>query len=523
MSINKKEQSLHGITLLDTMSGKTFEVSRNHPLRIYICGPTVYTNTHVGHLKTYMTFDIVRRVLEDHFGVPVRYMMNITNVDDKIIKGTYQKEYGLNDSVDLRSLPTEKYLPNEKFVEFSDNWERDFFRVMDKMGIRRPNIVSRVTEYIDEIIEFVDQIDKNGFAFEDNGSVYFYGTKYNNIKDDEKSAGDDENAYSKDPENPHNFVLLKKTRPYEPGWPSRWGSVRPGWHIECSAMASSVFGENFDIHGGGVDLKFPHHHNELQQSNSRFNNTPSTESHGWVDHFMHTGHLNIEGLKMSRSLKNFITVEEIAKSNTPNQLRMLFLIHRWNEPMDYSDDTIKHAVFFADMFTNFFVQANSILLRQNVKENKKFSQREIDASGVLMRTVMQVDERLRDNIDTPAVIKLLQELISNLFKYVSETETEGDLISKEIVTDVVGYVKRILSMFGVSIGSEKGSDSNEGKLLKVISDIRGELRTTAKNIGTKLKSVDKTLSTEVPKELYALTDRIRDKMLPEIGVQLTDK
>jgi cysteinyl-tRNA synthetase len=333
------------IHLFDTWQKQSFILNRDlngDPLKVYVCGPTVYTNTHIGHIKTYMTFDIIRSVLE-YLGINMFYMMNITNVDDKIIKATYQKEYGLCDDFDLNTLHEDQLLPNQKFVEFADYWEKDFFDILDQLRIKRPNIVSRVTDYIDEIFQFVDEIDKKGYAFENNGSVYFYGTKYSNIKDPELMD------YSKHPNDPKNFVLLKKAKKYEPGWESKWGIVRPGWHIECSAMASSVFGSKIDIHGGEIDLKFPHHHNELLQSNARFGhdckidepyetnetcntNTVNKEvaSCGWVDNFMHTGHLNIVStdgckFKMSRSLKNFITVSEILQQYSADQLRMLFL------------------------------------------------------------------------------------------------------------------------------------------------------------------------------------------------------
>lgn len=498
------------ITVRDT-ENNVFKLTRDKVYKIYICGPTVYTNTHVGHLKTYMTFDIIRRVIEDYFGVVTVLMMNITNVDDKIIKATYEKEYG--EDIDLNNLLPDKYLLTEKFEEFANFWEKDFFAVMDKMGIKRPNVVSRVTEYIDEIIEFVTAIDDKGFAFEHDGSVYFYGTKYADIKDN--------NEYSKDPADPNNFVLLKKAKSYEPGWKTKWGTIRPGWHIECSAMASSVFGSKIDIHAGGIDLKFPHHHNEMVQSNCRYGYN-KTESEQWVDHFMHTGHLNIKGLKMSRSLKNFITVEELAQIHTPDQLRMLFLLHDWDEPMDYSDDTMQHAVKYVDLFTNFFVQINSILLRSDVEENKKYCDFEKELSKEFNLLTTEINSHLSNNINTRSVIETLQNLTSLIFKYVTSAEGSKIKLSKEIIVDIKNYIQKMLKIFGLSIGETESNNNNEKQLIKIISDVRTELRLTAKKISIKQKSkTDTNLSSEI-KELYDLSDKIRDKMLPEIGVVLTD-
>jgi len=578
------------IQLFDTLNKNLFYVRNGgRPLKVYVCGPTVYTDTHIGHIKTYLTFDIMRSVLE-YLGISMFYMMNITNVDDKIIKATYQKEYSLHDNFNFDDLKDNQILPNQKFVDFADYWEKDFFSVLDQLNIKRPNIVSRVTDYIDEIFQFVEEIDNKGFVFEDNGSVYFYGTKYNNNE-----------GWSKDPIDPLNFVLLKKTKKYEPGWDSKWGNVRPGWHIECSTMASSVFGSKIDIHGGGIDLKFPHHHNEVLQSNARFGYTQSeigsklgtqefhgytqseigsklgtqefqgytqseigsklgtqefhgytqseigyklgtqefqgytstdnmeNEKCGWVDHWCHFGHLNVDidgiKMKMSRSLKNFITASEILQKNTPDQLRMLFLLHRWNESMDYSNDTMKHAIHYTNSFTNFFVQINSILLLPNVKENKKFGTLEIGILDVLSKTMSDIDISLRNNIDTPSSIKYLDELIKVLYIYVTESEYRNEMISKEILIDISTYVKKILSVFGLTIISSSKIDDSEcsNKLIKVISDIRIELRNTAKIMAQKLKPIDQTASKEIPKDLYALTDKIRDVMLPEIGIKLVDK
>lgn len=508
------------VKIFDTWNNRFFTIPNGKSLKIYICGPTVYTHTHVGHLKTYMTFDILRRVLEDYFRFPIRFMMNITNVDDKIIKGTYQKEYGFSDNFMLKDLDEKQFLENQKFVDYADEWEKNFFDVMDSMNIRRPNVVSRVTEYIQEILDFVNKIDEKGFAFEDKGSVYFYGTKYNNIRDDK-------GLFSKDPENEHNFVLLKKTRPYEPGWKSGWkshdnpsGSVRPGWHIECSAMASSIFGSNFDIHAGGIDLKFPHHHNEMQQSNSIFKTTPDDTE--WVDHFMHTGHLNIEGAKMSRSLKNFITVAEIAKEYTPNQLRMLFLLHSWSAPMDYSEKTMSGAKFFLEYFENFFLQGKSILLRKTTKRHKKFGLNEMKYANTFDTTQLTVDSFLRNNIDTSSVIKSLHELGGSMFTYVTTTETEDTNISEELIDNTLSFVKKILVLFGLTF-DDKINGSNDEKLLGVISHIRSDLRTIAKDMATQIKPLDKNLAKSLPQSLYKLTDDIRDTILPSIGIHLTDK
>lgn len=516
------------VKLFDTWNNKYFFVKSGSSLRTYICGPTVYSQSHIGHAKAYLTFDIIRRVLEDYFKIALTVMENITNVDDKIIKGTYQKIYGnqiIPDDYDLNNLDPSKYLDKQYFIDYADEWEKKFFDDMQAMKIKPPNILSRVTEYIQEIFEFVDAIDRRGFAFEDDGSVYFYGTLYNNIKSDDGS-------YSKDPKNIYNFSLLKKTKPYEPGWiyktnsPNTFNtvkSVRPGWSVECSAMNSSVYGRNFDIHFGGIDLKPIHHSCEMQQGNAIFKINENDID--CINHFMHFGHLNIPGgHKMSRSLKNFITVPEMMEKYTHNQVRMLFLLHNWADPMDYSEGTMKHSTFYTDLFKNFFLQTKSILLRPTTKRHKKFGSNEMKFFEYLEKVKMNVDVSLRNNIDTPNTIKLLHELVSSLFTYVTTVESSEAYTSEEIINDTVRYVKSILDVFGLDDFNDTNNSNNgsEEKLLKVIQDVRTELRDVSKHISNKVKEFDKGVAKELSQSLYTLTDKIRYQM-KNLGFPLTDK
>lgn len=512
------------IAIADSHHKRAFTVEPGSTLNVYICGPTVYTHSHVGHLKTYMTFDIIRRIFRDYFGISIRYMMNITNVDDKIIRATYEKAYG--EDIDLSTLDPKQYLPESDFVEYADYWESEFFRVMNSVNIEGPDILSRVTEYIDEILEFVKEIDRNGLAFECDGSVYFYGTKYNDVRDDD-------NEYSKDPESQLNFVLLKKARPCEPSWDSEWGPIRPGWHIECSAMASSVFGSSIDIHGGGIDLAFPHHTNEVLQSDARFY---PDHNDTWVRNFMHTGHLNIKGLKMSRSLKNFVTIDEILEEHDADNLRMLFLLHSWCALMDYSDDTMKSATYFVDFFKNFGKQVNSILLRQNVDTHKKYGPEEILFSQTLQNTRAQIDEHLRDNLDTRSVVLKLHDLASSLYTYVESIESKCGRIDGTLIQNTLDVIRSTLTMFGSTIFSndtssfeksnkfKKSKKSKEQDLIKVISDIRTDLRVLAKTVANKSKTdtTARELGSQLMGSLFQMTDDIRDKRLVEIGVDLTD-
>jgi cysteinyl-tRNA synthetase len=537
---------MNRVTIRDTAKGDEFVVDSSTPLKVYICGPTVYTASHIGHLKTYMTFDIIRRIMSNYFDLKMLYMMNITNVDDKIIKATYLQEYpDLKEEEYPLNLTEDMYLPTSKFEEYANRWEGDFFNVLESVNILPPDILSRVTEYIDEILEFVDEIDRNGYAFEHDGSVYFYGTKYivdlGQTDSDTPPLNENENeneeidpmseAMMKDPASKHNFVLLKKAQPHEPGWDSKWGRIRPGWHIECSAMASSVFGDTIDIHGGGIDLSFPHHHNEVLQSNARFYPPNSDKSNrSWVEHFMHTGHLNIKGLKMSRSLKNFITIDEALKSNTADELRMLFLLHQWDAPMDYSDDTMRDAQHFVNFFQNFDKQVRSIMLRKNGLLYKKYGDREIEFADGIIEAGREIDQSLRANLNTPKVITILQNLINKTFQYVDDVESnENDnIICTQLVQLSHARVLRTLNAFGLTILQNESTDSKEEGLIKVVSDIRSDIRVIAKDAMkiARAHKDDPALKGEIGSiatSLYDMTDDIRDQKLKEIGIELTDK
>mmetsp|Transcript_17599 Transcript_17599/g.29164 ORF Transcript_17599/g.29164 Transcript_17599/m.29164 type:complete len:327 (+) Transcript_17599:208-1188(+) len=290
-----------GISVVNglTRSKTEFRPSNGRRVTWYICGPTVYDVSHIGHARTYLAFDIVRRILSDYFHYDVFMVMNITDIDDKII--IKSKDLGVS------------------FMEVARQYEADFLEDMTSLGVRPPDVLTRVSEYVPQIIQYIERIIANGFAYDSNGSVYFDVGKFssdpshsyaklqpNAIGDAsllQEGEGALSSAYGSEKRSPGDFALWKRSKEGEPSWDSPWGPGRPGWHIECSAMASDIIGEKMDVHAGGVDLKFPHHDNELAQSEAYF------KSDQWVNYFLHTGHLHIDGLKMAKSLKNFITIK----------------------------------------------------------------------------------------------------------------------------------------------------------------------------------------------------------------------
>lgn len=260
--------------------------------------------------------------MTDYFKYDVRLCMNITDIDDKIINRC-----------------------NENKVDFTQHarkFENEFFADCEALNIRLPTVITRVSEFVPEIVVFIQKIIDNGFAYASNGSVYFSTKQFEAdpnheyaklepqnkknwdlIMEGEGALGAEDAA--KDKKDQTDFALWKKSKEGEPFWDSPWGKGRPGWHIECSAMAGEIFKSYpIDIHSGGIDLKFPHHDNEIAQSEAYYC------CDNWINHFWHTGHLHIDGLKMSKSLKNFTTIKEMLKIYTAKQVRFLFLIHKWN-------------------------------------------------------------------------------------------------------------------------------------------------------------------------------------------------
>ena len=304
--------------LYNTLSGEATEFvpADGNTVRMYVCGVTPYSSTHIGHALSYVAFDVLRRYLE-HLGYDVRHVQNFTDVDDKIIQRA--GEQGID--------PTELA---ERYID-------DFFQTMDSLNIRRAHIYPRATEEIGPIIDTIGRLVDSGHAYAAGGDVFFrvqqsdgYGKLSHRTLEGMQAGSRIEIDESK--EHPMDFALWKGARPGEPSWESPWGPGRPGWHIECTSMSMTYLGETLDIHGGGQDLVFPHHENEIAQSEASTGVVPF--SRYWV----HNGLLRLGGDKMSKSLGNLVSVEEALQNYSPDAIRLYFLSSHYRSPLSYSDD-----------------------------------------------------------------------------------------------------------------------------------------------------------------------------------------
>lgn len=429
-----------------TKSLEKFVPSKQNKVKMYICGPTVYDSPHIGHARTYISFDIIRRILSDYFKYDVTFVMNITNIDDKIIRRAAER--------------------NTSCEELGAIYEKEFLDEMARLNVRRPDFITRVTEYVPEIVRFIEELESKGLAYESNGSVYFSLTaykkqfKYNLLRPETCKEEEEE---SPEKRGRGDFVLWKASKANEPIYKSKWGNGRPGWHIECSVMASVVLGDTLDIHAGGIDLAFPHHENEVAQCQGFFGGS-------WVKYFLHTGHLNIDGLKMSKSLKNFLTIKEIVDSSSPLHLRVLFLQHFWNKEMNYDPDQLKESDAILKRIFNFVSNSESL-----VKEGDIRPLNDLDRKCMLdLESAKEdIDEALRNNINTPKALDSLLELILSTNKHMRVLHTD-------VLQMILKYVLHVLDVFGLRQEKHETSGREEA-VAELLMDFRSQIRNSLKS------------------------------------------
>ncbi|KAL8697568.1 MAG: hypothetical protein Q9224_002245 [Gallowayella concinna] len=686
----------------------------------YICGPTVYDDAHIGHARNYVSTDIIRRIMMDYFKFDVRFVMNITDVDDKIIirgrqqylldefndtlrrRGTtsvedtclaaltayleknlkllppklapeetfsqIQKHYGhvmegkalhggvpgdeeakikmhvktaLAAAEAVHSVRTTPDIVGEKdfnekvqdvllpyldslygstidasdhsiFTKLTTKFEKRFMEDVRALNFLDPDVVTRVTEYDEKIKDFVGQIERNGFAYKTyDGSVYFdieafeaasnsYARLKPESRNDTELQADGEGALAKesskettggstsisatgdDPSSKSNetrlkvykqirirskkrsdadFALWKASKSGEPSWPSPWGAGRPGWHIECSAMASDVLGSRIDIHSGGIDLAFPHHDNELAQSEAYWCDSQHKEQHQWVNYFLHMGHLSIAGAKMSKSLKNFKTIrEELSQKDgwDSRGLRIIFLLGSWKEGIEITEDIKLAAYSWEDKVNNFFF----LIMKKMSDQQGSSPDDDPDHSleQALQKAKDDVDAALCDSFNTPTAMKAISDLISTY------NSTDQKSVGMEQTLRIARWITCQVTIFGLN-ASAKADDNSIGwsginlpdyatPYLTSISSIRDTLRQAGTSghldaakledvaksdqNGTSLKAAEaapyrsllsrlreevSTLSDskELSKDVLALSDRIRNIELANLGIKLEDQ
>ncbi|XP_043277271.1 probable cysteine--tRNA ligase, mitochondrial isoform X2 [Venturia canescens] len=357
----------------------------------YMCGPTVYDSAHIGHACTFVRFDIIRRILSQFFNINVITAMSITDIDDKIIQ---------------RSLGSKR-----DWKELTKSYEKEFFEDMEFLNVVPPYLYCRVTDYIPQIIHFVGKILATNSAYiGKDGSVYFDTKKYDKYGKLYKALPSEEHSIKN---STNDFALWKASKPGEPFWESPWGNGRPGWHIECSTIASTIFGCPIDIHSGGIDLLFPHHENEEAQSCCYH------AVDQWVNYWLHSGHLYLsESQKMSKSLKNTVSVRDLLKTYSSNQFRLFCLLTHYRTGIEFSNEKMHGAIRILQKLENFLSDCQSYvsgrLIVAYIDENLVID--------TLQNTKKKVYSALTNDFDTRSALAAIEELITVVNKMLRETE-----------------------------------------------------------------------------------------------------
>ncbi len=462
-----------------TMSREKEDLKTINPgrVKLFVCGPTVYDDAHIGHGRTYISFDTIKRYLE-YKGYSVFYIENITDIDDKIINRS--KESGVESSI------------------LAKKYEKRFIEDMESLNVHKVNLFAHATDHIAEIINQISRLINKGFAYITDDGVYYninkfddFGKLSNRNVDELESHRD---IADSDKHNTNDFVLWKNREAAEfdgePKWDSPWGKGRPGWHIEDTAITEYYFGPQYDIHGGGLDLIFPHHEAEIAQIEAVSGKKPL------VRYWMHTGFLNVSGEKMSKSLGNFITIRELLQDWDANVFRFFVLSTHYRSPIDFSKDSLHQAEKSLNKINNFVDNLNNILEEEfNDSDeliDKVNSSNEEDA--ISYEIMNKFFEAMDDDFNTP-------KAISAIFEFINESKNIESYDIANLLA-IKKWFNGISFIFGIDFNQKQSSleDNNDENWVELILSIREKLRQNKQ---------------------YDLSDEIRDE-LNKRGIEVSD-
>jgi cysteinyl-tRNA synthetase len=426
--LEKRIETLEGkggmMRVYNTLHGKKVELVPITPGRIgiYACGVTVYDLCHIGHARSAIVFDVMRRYLTFR-GFEVKYIRNFTDIDDKIINRA--KQEGIS------------------WDQVARKYTGEYYRDMDRLGVGRADVEPKATEYIPEIIEIVKGLVEKKYAYVVDGDVYFEVKKFPDYgklskRDIEEMLAGARVEVDERKRNPMDFALWKASKEGEPTWDSPWGPGRPGWHIECTAMSIKHLGETFDIHGGGADLIFPHHENELAQSEA-FTGKP------FVKYWIHNGFITIDKEKMSKSLGNFFTIREILDKFDPEVVRFFLLSTHYRSPIEFSDESLREAESSIDRYYSTVIRITDFLRDTQEKPKQTPEERSLEeALAVLMN---KFKEAMDDDFNTALALGHIFELIRELNRYL-DSRPSG-LKARELLSRTEGLLHQVGSVLNI--------------------------------------------------------------------------
>ena len=471
--------------LYNTMTNKIeeFKTIEENKVKMYVCGPTVYNYIHLGNARPIVVFDTLARYFK-YKGMEVDYVQNFTDVDDKIINKSIEEGISASEV-------------SEKYIKY-------FFEDINRLNILESVKRPKVTENMEEIIEIIQKLIDNGFAYEKDGDVYFEVKKYKDygklsnqkIEELELGARIDVSEIKK---NPMDFALWKKKKKEgEPFWESPWGQGRPGWHIECSAMAKKYLGDTFDIHGGGQDLVFPHHENEIAQSKCAY--------HGnFANYWLHNGFIQINGDKMSKSLGNFFLLREILEKFSGNVVRLFILSTHYRKPINFSFENMEDTKKALQNIVKSMNKFEAIIGKY--KNEKTAEITNLDFSQKIDEFDKKFEDAMDEDMNTPQALATIFDQIRETNKFISVNKDELSKIYSEIEKSYESLKRKIGNVFGIEIEMENSAKEEDGenmeltkKLIELLIKLRSEAR-SEKN--------------------FKLSDEIRDE-LKVLGVEIKD-
>ncbi len=459
------------LSIYNTLTKQKEEFKPINPpnVNMYVCGPTVYDYFHIGNARSFIMADIIRRYLE-YKNYKVKYVMNLTDVDDKIIKKSIQE--------------------NKEAKSVAEDFVKAFFEDINKLKIKPADIYPKATEHMNDITKLIEELEDKGFAYNVDGNVFYDVSKFKDygklsgkkIDDLESGARIEINEEKK---NPLDFSLWKKAKPGEPFWSSRWGNGRPGWHIECSAMSCKHLGETFDIHAGGNDLIFPHHENEIAQSEA-------ANGKKFVNYWIHFGFLNINDEKMSKSLGNFFTARDIVKKYSPEAVRLSFAQTNYAGPLNFSEELLSSAEKGLEKLRNLADKTN--------EELKNKSKDGIFPEFDFARYEKNFEAAMDDDFNTPQASAVIFDFAREVNKAAAENASLHFEFYQSVKSFLGKTAEEVLGILDLSDQSQLSGNSIENELIELLIKLRAEAK------------IEKN---------FKLSDKIRDS-LKEIGIILQD-
>jgi len=447
-----------------TRKKEEFQTLEPDTVKMYVCGPTVYSDAHIGHAMSAIVFDVVRRYLE-YRGYTVNHVMNYTDVDDKIINRA-------------NALGVDPHKLAESYIQA-------FRKHLEDLNIKPATLNPRATQDMPQIIQMIRELGEKGFAYETGGDVYFrvaqdhdYG-KLSGRKSEDMQAGARIDVDVRK-ENPMDFALWKAAKPGEPAWESPWGKGRPGWHIECSAMNLSHLGEQIDIHGGGNDLIFPHHENEIAQ-------TESYTGKSFARYWMHNGMLQLQGEKMSKSLGNLVTIDEFLSRHEPDSLRMMVLGGSYRAPLSYSDEIVEAAERGMDRLRAALKTAPAGAAGASAETKAALDQQAQSSQQAFV-------EAMDDDFNTSGGLAALFELVRAI-----NTARDAGANAAELAP-AQETLRTLAGVLGLRLEERKSRSDDAEKFVSLLVDVRTEMR---------------------KQKQWAMSDMIRDR-LKALGVMIED-